>query len=84
MKITYQTTFVGQCPVDDSIDVYALTVESDQFIPVEDILGAIKTSTQPGAVYQEDIHESLSARLTQATSITIVGTHSGVLTTVTS
>lgn len=82
MTATYQTRFTAQCPVDGTTDIYDLTVVSEQMIPVEEILEAIKDSTQH-LVFQEEIHGNLSARLPDA-SITIVGTHSGVLTTVTS
>ena len=81
MRATYSTTFVGLCPVDDTRDVYELTVVSDSMIPVESLLRAISEATVHSA-YQEDITGNLAARLKGA-AITTIGVHSGVRTVVT-
>lgn len=81
MRITHETRFASVCPVDGSEDIYDLAVECDRTIPVEEVLEALKVVREKGPMFQEDITEWLAARL--RTTVTTVGFHSGVKTTVT-
>lgn len=77
MNITYETEFVGVCPVDGTPDFYSLTIASTQTIPVEDVLFAISRATEVPS-YQEEITRMISEGLSKAVSVRTVGTHSGV------
>ncbi len=68
------------CPADKEKDFYVVTVESRRTVMVEDILAAIKEWENEKA-YQEDITAALSRAL--GCTVTTVGWHSGVKTTVT-
>ena len=79
MIVTKHTlTVEANCPVDDTLDVYHVTVETHRQINAEDILIAIRGLTTR-AIYQEELTRLLSDNL-QAKVIT-VGEHSGVTTT---
>jgi hypothetical protein len=78
MKVTHEMTFARRCPVDDALDQYELRVETTRTVKVEDILAAIEAL--PEKAFQEDITTTLAAKL--GCSVTTVGYHSGVKTTV--
>lgn len=71
-------TVEANCPVDDTLDVYSVTVETTEVIDVEKILHAIdKLTAKP--LYQEELTLGLSRRL--GAKVVTVGEHSGVKTT---
>jgi hypothetical protein len=70
----YETTFSCLCPNGALKDHYNLEVRSNEIIPVEFILQAIKEL--PKEAYQEDIADSLRAKL--GASVTVVGWHYSV------
>jgi hypothetical protein len=78
MKTTHELTFSKTCPLNDSIDNYKLTVETDRMVKVEDILAAI--AALPEKEYQEKLTEQLARRL-EGCRIEVMGYHSGVKTT---
>ena len=78
MKVTHELTFTRTCPVNDSIDNYYLTVETDRLVKVEDILAAV--DSLPEKEFQETLLFCLGRKL-EGCRITIVGYHSGVKTT---
>lgn len=75
MKIEHRLTVVARCPIDDTFDVYKVTVETDRVLLVEEILLAVKRLTVE-QVYQEELTGALAAEL-KATVVTY-GCHSGV------
>lgn len=79
MICRYETRLVAACPVDDKPDVYDVTFESADTIPVERILEAMQPYAERKA-YQEDITAELAREL--KCHVTSVGYHSGVKTTV--
>lgn len=87
MKVTYSTTFVGECPVDGTKDVYELTITTEgSGLFVENILSAIEMATQSPATQEkitELLREILNASIVAVSSIVTVGVHSGIRTTVT-
>lgn len=80
MIITYETVVVAQCPVDETVDMYDLTITmTDKMVQVEDILAAISQwTTEP--VFQEDLTTALQATL--GGTVQTTGVHSGVKTVV--
>jgi len=79
MAVTYELTVNAKCPVDGTLDTYAVTVRSQRAIAAEDILAAAKKATEGEPVFQEVITERLSRILGE--SVETVGVHSGVKTT---
>lgn len=80
MTTTHTLSIVGICPVDDSHDIYELTVTTEDLLPVEKILAAVKMATR-GAAYQEDIAVAIATELCDYTALVrMVGHHSGVKT----
>ena len=78
MITTHELTAKCTCPVDDGPDSYAVTVETQVDIAVEDILAA--TATLKGEkIFQEEFTRRLARQLGAA--VTTVGYHSGVRTT---
>lgn len=71
----FRTTAV--CPVDQSTDIYDVTVEVSGLLPVEDIHAALRSVEQP--IYQEDLTNLLATELNAR--VTTVGMHSGIETT---
>jgi hypothetical protein len=69
----------AKCPVDEKPDVYELTVRTGRTIKVEDILKAVAANTT-APVFQEDLTKALHRDL--GCSVTTVGIHSDVTTTV--
>ena len=80
MKVTYETQIVGQCPEDDSTDIYHASFEAEEMVRIEDIQAAI-AELPGGAVYQEVLTQDLARSLPNC-KVTTVGYHSGVKTTV--
>lgn len=76
MRVTYTMQFVGRCPVDDAVDVYAVEIASSRMIAVEAIIAAMR-GIDPRQ-FQEPITEQLAAAL--RATVTTRGTHSGVQT----
>lgn len=74
----HSLTVEANCPVDDTLDVYSVTVETTRLIEVEEILSKITGITRR-PIHQEDFTRLL-AKLLQAKVIT-VGEHSGITTT---
>jgi len=95
MKNRYITTFTALCPNNNDIDTYQITIETNQFWQIEDIV-AYLNAMKSKKIYQEDLNELLVKKLhTTKTSpyyrrnqgfegrITLVGVHQGVeITTV--
>jgi len=77
MNVRHELTIGGLCPVDGSADTYAITVEANRVVRVEDILRTAEELPRP--LYQEEVTQSLASRL--RCRVTSVGTHSGVVTT---
>jgi hypothetical protein len=81
MKCLYECTIRGICPVDGTADDYHLIVESSAPIMVERILDAIKElPSEP--MSQEQITAAIWAELPKGTTVTTIGSHSSVITTV--
>lgn len=69
------------CPVNGSVDVYAVTVQTVFDVKVEDILAAAKIM-EGERIFQEDFTRRLFSALSAfGVIVTTVGTHSGVRTT---
>ena len=79
MHCKYETTIICSCPVDDLPDVYVTVFESRSIVKVEDILTLTKGFVGK-KMFQEDLTVELSRMLN--CSVTTIGVHSGVLTTV--
>jgi hypothetical protein len=67
------------CPQDNLPDVYTMTVEGNRCVTVEDIIAAVDAWKKKKA-YQEVVTADLARRL--GCTVTTVGWHSGVKTTV--
>lgn len=80
MKVTHEFEVRALCPVDGSEDVYAAKFTTHTIVPVEEILS--KAAMFAGLhLYQETLTRLLHDELGE--TVTTVGTHSGVVTTVT-
>lgn len=77
MKVTHEIKIYGICPVDLSLDVYQLEIETMRILPVEDIISAI--NSLKGPLYQEEMTKNLAEKL--KCSIRSIGYHSGFKTT---
>lgn len=70
--------------MDNSIDEYHCTVETAYLIKVESILETAKRfAAIEGGIFQEDVCMELASEIGGDAIVTLVGTHSGVKTTVT-
>lgn len=78
MRVTHELTIRARCPVDDTHDLYDVTIETSRLITVEDILAAVEGVTKDVA-FQEEITRKLAVVL--YCTVTTVGYHSGVKTT---
>jgi hypothetical protein len=84
MKVKHELMIKARCPVDGTTDEYECTVETEYLIKVEDILEKAKRFlTIENGIYQEDVCGVLAGELGGDATVTLVGTHSGVTTTVT-
>jgi hypothetical protein len=72
----------AQCPVNETRDEYQCAVETECLIQVETILDAAGRLSER-KIYQEDLCALLAKALGGDVAVTLVGTHSGVKTTVT-
>ena len=79
MQVKHRLTMLAKCPVNDGRDEYAVTVETDRVVKVEDILAAVADYADKAA-FQEDITRELARRL--GVKVTTVGMHGTVETTV--
>jgi hypothetical protein len=77
MNVKHELTIYGKCPVDESMDRYEITIETNRIVMVEDILNAAQDLPSP--VFQEIATMFLAQRL--GCRVTTVGYHSGVKTT---
>lgn len=84
MKVKHELTITAKCPVDGTTDEYECTVETECLIKVEDILAKAKRFLNiEGGIFQEDVCGCLASEIGGDAKVTLVGTHSGVRTTVT-
>jgi NADPH-dependent 7-cyano-7-deazaguanine reductase QueF len=81
MIVTHQLTCTARCPIDDSVDVYDVTIDTDRQISVESILEQT-AKYRDWTIYQEDLTKHLGQQL-EGCTVTTHGAHSGVRTTVT-
>jgi hypothetical protein len=83
MKVKHELTMWARCPVDQTLDEYQCTVETECLIKVEDILKRTQRfHTIEGGIFQEDVCAELANEIGGDATVTLVGTHSGVKTTV--
>lgn len=73
----YRLTVTATCPVDETTDVYELTVRTSGMLEVEEILSAVKRYTAK-PIFQERLTFVLA--MTLQSEVTTKGTHSGVKT----
>ena len=80
MKVhtTHELVMTARCPIDQTIDIYRVTVETWKTIPVETILDFAR-ALEDAEMFQEDITAHLAKEL--GCSVSLIGTHSGVTTT---
>ena len=79
MKCTYRTNAICKCPVDDTLDVYAVEISAPLMLKVEDINAAL-ADLRDKTMFQEDLTSALAKALGAA--VTTSGWHSGVHTEV--
>jgi hypothetical protein len=77
MIVTHELNFGCRCPVNEGVDIYKVTIETNRVVMVEDILAAV--AELPEKAFQEDITIQLAATL--RCHVTTIGIHSGVKTT---
>ena len=82
MKVKHELQITAKCPVDNVIDEYECIVETECLIQVESILDAAKPFTKQ-KLYQEALCADLAKAIGGDATVTLIGTHSGVKTTVT-
>lgn len=73
---TYSTKFFSLCPTNEVRIEYALTIQSDDMIPVEHIIAEVSTLTRG---YHEDFADVLFARF--GGKQTLAADHHGVAIT---
>jgi len=78
LTVVHQLRAVATCPVDQTLDVYDVTIETGRVIPVETILETV-AALADREIFQEDLTVYLAKEL--RCTVTTVGTHSGVRTT---
>ena len=82
MRTTYELTATLQCPKDQKLIAYSVTLEEDdKLIEVETILAEIEKIAADGPIMQEPFTETLASRLAALghyPNVTTVGVHSGV------
>jgi hypothetical protein len=76
MITVHELKIARRCPVDDTQDLYEVSVETVRLLKVEDILAAIQAL--PEKAFQEEITTLLAARL--GCCVVTTGYHSGVKT----
>jgi NADPH-dependent 7-cyano-7-deazaguanine reductase QueF len=79
MRCTYETNMKCRCPVNDSIDHYAVSIEAWRMIQVEELLEVVG-GFNDRCDFQEKITQELATTL--RCNVTTIGFHSGVKTTV--
>lgn len=77
MRVEHQFRVHGRCPVDNTMDVYDVTITARTLVKVEDILAAVGALKWP--LYQEQMTTQLAGVL--GCHVRSVGYHSGVKTT---
>lgn len=82
MTVTHELTIKAKCPVDAMTDEYQCMVETECLIKVEDILAKVKVLGRK-PIFQEDLCAQLAKEIGGDSTVTLIGTHSGVKTTVT-
>jgi hypothetical protein len=78
MATTHELMAFCQCPVDNKLDTYCVTVETSADISVETILAAT-VALRDEKIFQEEFTRRLARSL--GATVTTVGYHSGVKTT---
>lgn len=80
MHVTYTARFAARCPANPrTADDYAVVVEADAMIKVEDLLEVLhEYRTKPA--FQEEITQAIATRFAQIGKVTTTGIHSGVAT----
>lgn len=71
----HRLTITAICPVDGTIDVYKMIVETHDMIAVERIQDVVASATRD-PLYQEALTQSLADEL--GATVTTEGVHSGV------
>jgi GTP cyclohydrolase I len=79
VRVRHHLTVTAVCPVDGLPDVYAVTVEAERVVRVEDILRVARTFAKR-RLYQEQLTEEMARKL--SATVRSVGFHSGVRTEV--
>lgn len=82
MKVKHELQITAKCPVSDAIDGYECIVETECFIQIEDILKAAEPYTEK-QIYQEGLCTELAKAIGGDATVTLIGVHSNVKTTVT-
>lgn len=80
LRVEHRLRVIATCPVDESTDVYEATITLFRQVDVETILETVK-ALEGQTLYQEQVTEHLADVLNA--QVVTVGTHSGVVTTVT-
>lgn len=81
MKVRHELTITARCPANNASDEYQCTVETEGMIRVEDILAKAQEFTKR-KIYQEDLCSVLAKNIGGDATVTLVGIHSDVKTTV--
>lgn len=79
MNCRYTTNAICICPVDGTLDVYRVKIESPTIIKVEAINEAV-AALREQKIFQEDLTATLAKSL--GASVRTEGSHSGVFTEV--
>lgn len=77
LKVVHELRAVAVCPVDQTLDIYDVTIETDRVIAVETILEVVR-GCEDRELFQEDLTVHLSREL--GCTVSTVGVHSGVRT----
>lgn len=80
MNVIHRLEITAVCPADKLPDVYACEIHAARVIPVEHILSEVE-NLRAVELYQEDLCQRLHRAL--ACRVVLIGSHSGVQTTVT-
>ena len=81
MRCRYELRLRSICPVNDGVDQYEVIIETTQEIRVEDLLDLVEHYRETKAT-QEEITQRLVKDFDEEVTVTTVGYHSGVKTTV--
>lgn len=82
MKVKHELRIKAQCPASDAEDDYECIVETECFIQVETILEKAVAFVEQ-EIFQEDLCAKLAKEIGGDATVTLIGTHSDVKTTVT-